>query len=129
MSIRGVIAASDPHTAVAGARMLRRGGNAVDAIVAAKLAATVTELPLTSLAGGGACLWGDARDGYEVVDFFAAMPGRGLTAFPLLDFAPVAVEFGRTTQTFHVGKGAAAVPGELVGLLELHRRAGGRLGA
>ncbi|WP_299069897.1 gamma-glutamyltransferase [Accumulibacter sp.] len=124
MSIRGVIAASDPHTAVAGARMLRRGGNAVDAIVAAKLAATVTELPLTSLAGGGACLWGDARDGYEVVDFFAAMPGRGLAAFPVLDFAPVAVDFGQTTQTFHVGKGAAAVPGELVGLLELHRRAG-----
>ena len=124
MSIRGVIAASDPHTAAAGARMLRRGGNAVDAIVAAKLAATVTELPLTSLAGGGACLWGNARDGYEVVDFFAAMPGRGLAAFPVLDFAPVAVDFGQTTQTFHVGKGAAAVPGELVGLLELHRRAG-----
>ncbi|TXI77223.1 MAG: gamma-glutamyltransferase, partial [Dokdonella sp.] len=124
MTIRGVIAASDPHTAVAGARMLRRGGNAVDAIVAAKLTAAVTELPLTSLAGGGACVWGSAEKGYQVLDFFAAIPGRGLTTRPALDFAPVAVDFGQTTQIFHIGRGAAAVPGELVGLLELHRRAG-----
>jgi hypothetical protein len=81
MSIRGVIAASEPHTAEAGARLLRRGGNAVDAIVAAKLAATVTELPLTSLGGGGACVWGDAADGYEVLDFFAAThPGAASPA-------------------------------------------------
>lgn len=124
MSIHGVIAASDPHTAMAGARLLRCGGNAVDAIVAAKFAATITELPLTSLAGGGACLWGDADQGYKVLDFFAATPGRGLKALPALDFAPVTVDFGQTTQVFHVGKAAAAVPGELAGLLALHRRAG-----
>ncbi|HRF13203.1 MAG TPA: gamma-glutamyltransferase [Candidatus Accumulibacter phosphatis] len=124
MSIRGVIAASEPHTALAGARLLRRGGNAVDAIAAAKFAATVTELPLTSLGGGGACIWGDARDGYEVLDFFAVAPGRGLEAFPELDFAPVTIDFGQTKQVFHIGRAAAAVPGELVGLLELHRRAG-----
>ncbi|WP_300455030.1 hypothetical protein [Accumulibacter sp.] len=46
MGIRGVIAASDPHTAIAGAQILRHGGNAVDAIV-------VAELPLTPLAGRG----------------------------------------------------------------------------
>jgi len=124
MGCRGVIAASEPHTAAAGARLLRRGGNAVDAIVAAKLTATVTELPLTSLGGGGACIWGDARDGYEVLDFFAAAPGIGLTPWPVLDFAPITVDFGETSQVFHIGKGAAAVPGELVGLLALHRRAG-----
>ncbi|MCB1940643.1 MAG: gamma-glutamyltransferase [Candidatus Accumulibacter sp.] len=123
-SVRGVIAASEEHTAEAGAQLLRRGGNAVDAIVAAKLAATVTELPLTSLGGGGVCLWGDADDGYEVLDFFASAPGLGLSARPALDFAPVTVDFGETTQVFNVGKAAAAVPGELVGLLELHRRAG-----
>lgn len=65
---------------MAGARLLRCGGNAVDAIVAAKFAATITELPLTSLAGGGACLWGDADQGYKVLDLFAATPGRGLKA-------------------------------------------------
>ncbi|MEF8754568.1 MAG: gamma-glutamyltransferase [Accumulibacter sp.] len=124
MGIRGVIAASEPHTAAAGVRVLQRGGNAVDAIVAAKLAATVTELPLTSLGGGGACVWGDARDGYEVLDFFGAAPGLGLASWPILDFAPITVDFGETSQVFHIGKGAAAVPGQLVGLLALHRRAG-----
>jgi gamma-glutamyltranspeptidase/glutathione hydrolase len=125
-SIRGVIAASEAHTAAAGARLLRRGGNAIDAIVAAKLAATVTELPLTSLGGGGVCLWGDVDDGYEVLDFFAAAPGRGLATLPKLDFAPITVDFGQATQVFHIGKAAAAIPGELVGLLALHRRAGRR---
>ncbi len=124
MSLRGVIAASEPHTALAGARILKRGGNAVDAIVAAKLTATVTELPLTSLGGGGACIWGSAEKGYEVVDFFAATPGCGLQAWPTLDFLPIAVDFGQAVQVFHIGKAAAAVPGELVGLLELHRRGG-----
>lgn len=124
MKMGGVIAASEPHTAEAGARILRRGGNAIDAIVGAKLAATVTELPLTSLGGGGACLWGDADDGYEVLDFFAVTPGLGSETQRPLDFAPVTVDFGQATQTFHVGKAATAVPGELVGLLELHRRAG-----
>ncbi|HMV04313.1 MAG TPA: gamma-glutamyltransferase [Accumulibacter sp.] len=126
MSARGVIAASEPHTALAGARILRRGGNAVDAIVAAKLAATITELPLTSLGGGGACIWGNAAKGYEVVDFFATTPGRGLPALPTLDFLPITVDFGQAAQVFHIGKAAAAVPGELVGLLHLHQR-GGRL--
>ncbi|MBL8398295.1 MAG: gamma-glutamyltransferase [Candidatus Accumulibacter sp.] len=104
--------------------MLHRGGNAVDAIVAAKFAATVTELPLTSLGGGGACLWGSADDGYQLLDFFGMVPGADLDQPPRLDFAPATVDFGRTTQIFHVGKAAAAVPGELVGLLDLHQRAG-----
>lgn len=124
MGTGGVIAASEPHTAVAGTRLLRRGGNAVDAIVAAKLTATVSELPLTSLGGGGVCIWGNAAGGYQVLDFFAMAPGRGVDTPRSLDFAPVTVDFGQTTQVFHVGKGAAAVPGQLLGLLELHRRAG-----
>ncbi len=124
MKTRGVIAASEPHSAEAGVRLLRQGGNAVDAIVAAKFAATVTEFPLTSLGGGGACLWGSAAVGYHLLDFFGSVPGAGLDCRPKLDFAPVTVDFGQTTQIFHVGRGAVAVPGELVGLLDLHRRAG-----
>lgn len=124
MKTRGVIAASDPHTAEAGARMLRQGGNAIDAIVAAKFAATLTELPLTSLGGGGACTWGSAEIGYKVLDFFAATPGCGLETLPVRDFVPISVDFGQTTQVFHIGKSAAAIPGELLGLLDLHQRAG-----
>lgn len=124
MKTSGVIAASAPHSAEAGVRLLRQGGNAVDAIVAAKFAATVTELPLTSLGGGGACLWGSAQSGYHLLDFFGSVPGTGLQSLPTFDFSPVTVDFGQTTQIFHVGRAAVAVPGELVGLLDLHQRAG-----
>jgi gamma-glutamyltranspeptidase/glutathione hydrolase len=126
MRTTGVIAASEPHTAAAGAALLRQGGTAVDAIVAAKLAACVTEAPLTSLGGGGACVFGSAKAGYRVLDFFATTPGIGLTERPPLDFSPMTVDFGPTQQTYHLGKASVAVPGELVGLLALHR-AGGRL--
>ncbi len=126
MNLRGVVAASEPNTAEAGARLLREGGNAIDAIVAAKLAATVVELPLTSLGGGGACLWGHPERGFRVLDFFSTVPGIGIQKPTSLDFHPVTVDFGPTRQTYHVGKGAAAIPGELDGLIALHE-AGGRL--
>ena len=49
--MRGAIAAGHPLTAHAGARVLREGGNAVDALLAAAFTAFVTEGPLTGPAG------------------------------------------------------------------------------
>ena len=43
MNSRGVVAAGHPLTAEAGARVLREGGNAVDAAVAAVVTSFVTE--------------------------------------------------------------------------------------
>ena len=43
MSTRGAVAAGHPLTAEAGARVLREGGNAVDAAVAAVLTSFVTD--------------------------------------------------------------------------------------
>ena len=51
--MQGVIAAGHPLTADAGARVLREGGNAVDAAVAAVLMSFVCESPLTSPGAGG----------------------------------------------------------------------------
>ncbi|MBZ5563331.1 MAG: gamma-glutamyltransferase family protein [Acidobacteriia bacterium] len=50
---RGVVAAGHPLVAEAGLRMLEKGGNAVDAGVAAVFAASVVEM--TSFASGGEC--------------------------------------------------------------------------
>ena len=50
---RGVVAAGHPLTAQAGASVLREGGNAVDATVAAMLTSFVTESLLTGLGAGG----------------------------------------------------------------------------
>src|SRR3954452_5255367 len=71
-----VVAAGHPVTAEAGARVLREGGNAVDAAVAAVLASQAAEPLLTGLGAGGYLLV--AGNGVEptVLDFFVAAPGR-----------------------------------------------------
>src|SRR5918994_1024149 len=51
--MRGVVAAGHPLTARAGADVLRGGGNAVDAAVAAVLMSFVAESPLTGPGAGG----------------------------------------------------------------------------
>ena len=51
--MRGVVAAGHPLTAEAGADVLREGGNAVDAAVAAVLTSVVVEPMMTGLDGGG----------------------------------------------------------------------------
>ena len=51
--MRGALAAGHPLTAEAGASVLREGGNAVDAVVAAMLTSFVAEPLLTGLGAGG----------------------------------------------------------------------------
>ncbi len=123
MKSRGVIAAGDALTADAGARVLRAGGNATDAVVAAAFASFVTEPPLSAAAGAGVAICGDVDSGFEVFDFFTAVPGATLPA-EALDFRCVTIDFGATTQEFHVGRGSTAVPTVLPGLVELHARRG-----
>ena len=119
----GVIAAGDERTAEAGALMLREGGNAIDAICAAALTAFVAEAPLCGPGGAGVLLAGTAER-VRVLDAFSVVPGRGLGQRPPLDFHEVTVDFGGAQQVFHVGRGAVAVPGTLLGLWEAHARLG-----
>jgi gamma-glutamyltranspeptidase/glutathione hydrolase len=115
---RGAIAAGHPLTARAGADVLAAGGNAIDACVAAALAAAVVEGPLTGPAGGGFLLVGGGAQDPVVLDFFFAAPRQ-----PLGVLEEVVVDFEDAgTQTFHVGEGSVAVPGLLAGLEEAHRR-------
>jgi gamma-glutamyltranspeptidase/glutathione hydrolase len=126
MAATGTIAGGSELTVEAGAEVLRAGGNATDAAVAAVLAAFHVEPLLASAAGGGVALVGSVGDGFDVLNFVPSMPGLSSETLSQLDFRSVWIDFGVTEQEFHIGRGAAAVPGGIVGLFETHRR-GGRL--
>ncbi len=115
--MHGVIAAGSAPTAEAGAEILARGGNAADAAIAACFATAAGEPTLTSLAGGGVMIHRTAATGEVVVcDFFSDAPRRRPGEVSGLDFRAVDLDFGPTTQRFHIGAGAAAVPGVIPGL-------------
>lgn len=115
-SPRGVVAAGHPLSAEAGARILREGGNAVDAAVAATLASFSLESALTGLGAGGFMIVGGPGIETAVIDFFVAAPGKGghdLTE----SLVPVPVHFDETTtQVFNAGAASCGVPGTAAGL-------------
>ena len=123
MAARGAVAAGHPLTAEAAGEVLRAGGNAFDAALAALCAACVSEPVLASLGGGGFMLALPAGDRPRLYDFFVQTPGQRPPAGEL-DFRRIEVDFGATTQAFHIGRGSAAVPGMVRGLFEVHEALG-----
>lgn len=116
----GVIAAGDEQTAAAGAEILRMGGNAVDAAVAATFVSFIAEIGVVHLGGSGIAQVYDSRTGAaHVYDFFSVMPGLGGTPPDRLDFEEVTIDFGSATQSFYLGRGSVAVPGNIVGLCRM----------
>lgn len=117
--MHGVIAAGHPQTAAAGAEMFERGGNAVDAAVAAAFASFITEAVLVNIGGGGiAQVYNPAGGQVAAYDFFSTMPGLpadGATPTDL-DFKEILVDFGPAQQPFYIGRGSVAVPGVVAGL-------------
>jgi gamma-glutamyltranspeptidase/glutathione hydrolase len=116
-----VIAASDPHTAEAGAAILREGGNAFDAALSAMLAAPMSEPVLTSMGGGGFMLAYHPGQKPVLYDFFVDVPPKRIDR---PDFYPIEVDFGTTVQEFHIGTGSIAVPGMIAGIDRIHRDLG-----
>jgi gamma-glutamyltranspeptidase len=115
----GAVASGHPLTSRAACEMLRRGGNAFDAVVAAAFAATVTEPCLASLGGGGFLLVHNTRSGEDVLyDFFVNTPGLGREASDEPSLEAVDIHFVSSSQVFHVGAASVAVPGVLKGLME-----------
>jgi gamma-glutamyltranspeptidase/glutathione hydrolase len=121
--MRGALAAGHPLTAEAGADVLRAGGNAVDACIAAAAVSWVCESSLAGPGGGGFLLVHRVEETRtRLLDFFVAVPGRPAARSELVELA---VDFdGDTQQLFHTGPAAVAVPGTALGLWEAHRRFG-----
>ena len=117
------ISAGHQVTAEAAHEILKAGGNAFDAAIAAYVTSFVSE-PFMASGGGGAfanilTANGDAW----LFDFFCQTP---LTKRKLdhVDFYPVHVDFGGDTESFHIGKGSSAVPGSIAGIFDIHEKLG-----
>lgn len=121
----GMIAAGDPQTAAAGAAMLQKGGNAVDAAVAAAFASFLAEVGVVHLGGSGVAqvLQPEANElGFncQAYDFFSTTPGlENEVDMDDIDFERVTIDFGPTTQDFYLGRGSVAVPGNIAGLCQM----------
>jgi gamma-glutamyltranspeptidase/glutathione hydrolase len=118
--MEGIVAAGHPVSAEAGAAVLREGGNAVDAAIAACLASWTAEPLLTGPGAGGYLLVAGAGVTPTLLDFFVAAPSEG----PRAKLVPVDVSFGDANQVFHVGAASCGVPGATAGLEEAARRWG-----
>jgi gamma-glutamyltranspeptidase / glutathione hydrolase len=117
--MKGVVAAGHPLTAQAGADVLRNGGNAVDAAVAAVLMSFVTESPLTGPGAGGFMLVHTAGGEDHLLDFFVAAPGKGLDSVEPAALEPIDVEFAaEAVQRFNIGPSSCGVYGTPLGLAE-----------
>ncbi len=119
---RGAVAAGSPEAVEAGLGVLRDGGSAADAAIAASLMAGVSEPLLAGLGGAGLAMLRTAAGEVACLDLFAAMPGlSGKTGGPMRE---ILVDFGTTTQPFWCGPASVAPWGVPGGLAALHARAG-----
>ena len=125
---RSIAATGHQLVSAAAADILKAGGNAFDAAVAAGFAGAVAEQTLTSLGGGGFLLArtaGGSTPAREIFfDFFVDTPGLGREGGDEPHFFPVSVDFGGSQQEFNIGLASVAVPGILKGLLHVHTRLG-----
>jgi gamma-glutamyltranspeptidase/glutathione hydrolase len=122
--MKGVVAAGHPLTAQAGADVLRAGGNAVDAAVAAVLMSFVAESPLTGPGAGGFMVV-HTRGESHVLDFFVAAPGLGLDGREPAALVPMDIRFSEdAVQRFNVGPASCGAYGTTLGLAETLRRFG-----
>ena len=118
---KGIVAAGHPKTAEAAAVILKAGGNAFDAAIAAMHTACVVEPALASLGGGG-FLMAVPNDSTPILfDFFVQTPSRRKN-LDAIDSRSFLCDFGSTQQEFIIGCGTSAVPGYVKGIFEIAKR-------
>jgi len=123
LSLRGAAATGHPVCTAVAIEILKAGGNAFDAIIAAGFCSTLAEPMLCSLGGGGFLLSRTSSGEHSLFDFFVTLPGIGKKP-EKPHFTPIDVQFTGTNQIFHTGPGSIAVPGVLKGFLHVHNALG-----
>jgi gamma-glutamyltranspeptidase/glutathione hydrolase len=116
----GAVSAGHQATAETAVQILKSGGNAFDAVVAAHITACVVEPVLASFAGGGFLLANSSQGKQTLYDFFVQTPKK-IKPKSKFSFFPISADFGYAKQEFHIGPGSMATPGTVKGLFEIHR--------
>lgn len=120
VSPRGAVATAHPAASEAGAAVLRAGGNAADAAVAAAFALSVAEPQSSGIGGGGLALVYVAReDRVYALDFRETAPAAASPGMFLVDGKP-------DPRRSRCGGLSVAVPGAVKGYAEIARRFGKR---
>ena len=113
----GMVVSGHPLASNAGAEVLQKSGNAIDAAVAVGLALAVVAPDAGNLGGGGFLVYRDADGKVQTLDYRETAP-RAATPDMYLDGE------GNPTEASLIGHLAAGVPGSVAGLYEMHQRHG-----
>jgi gamma-glutamyltranspeptidase / glutathione hydrolase len=117
ISRNGIVATAHVQASVAGARMLERGGSAVDAAIAANAVLSVTEMMMNGMGGDLFAMYWDAGTG-RLTGINASGPApAGLTAETVRRATPDGKMPGRGIHT-------VTVPGAVDGWAKMHARFG-----
>jgi gamma-glutamyltranspeptidase/glutathione hydrolase len=113
-----MVVSAHPLATEAGLRILRNGGNAVDACVATQFALAVVLPAAGNLGGGGFMVYRAANGAVSTLDYREAAPSRASTNM-FLDSAGNVIENLSTKS--HLASG---VPGSVAGMVEAHTKYG-----
>lgn len=101
--------------------ILRDGGNAFDAAIAAHFAMYLTEPCMASAGAGGFAMCYKHGAKPMMLDFFTQTP-LGKQLYAERDFDSIRVDFGNETEEFFIGMASIATPGSVAGMFELYTR-------
>jgi len=126
-----MVAANHPLAALAGMKILKQGGNAVDAAVATHFALAVVEPFMTGIGGGGRCVIRMANGESFAMNFEPMTPAKENPFEPDYERAATMykVDLGRPAAKDRadiIGYKAAAIPGFVKGMCILMEKFGSR---
>jgi len=117
VGIHGAVSSAEPHATLAALRVLRAGGNAVDAAITLAFALAVTHPSAGNLGGGGFMVLRTAAGASVAIDYRETAPAAA-TRDMYLDAQ------GKLTDASVIGARAAGIPGTVRGLALAHERFG-----